>query len=144
MTRDIDIVAVLHPLHADRLERLLRDVFVCDRDTMRDAIVARRMFSVIHRAAVQKIDVIVRTDADYELEKFERRRRVSIDGQEMWLISPEDLVLSKLVWAKGSRSELQARDVSSIMALQPDLDWPYLNRWAVRLTVAARLAELRT
>jgi hypothetical protein len=62
----------------------------------------------------------------------------------MWMISPEDLVLSKLVWAKDSRSELQFRDVRSIMALQPNLDWRYLDRWAIRLTVAGLLQELRS
>ena len=46
-----------------------------------------------------------------------------------------------MVWAKDSRSELQFRDVRSIVALQPALDWPYMERWAARLTVARLLAE---
>jgi hypothetical protein len=33
-----------------------------------------------------------------------------IDGSPMWLVSPEDLILSKLAWAKESRSEIQMRD----------------------------------
>jgi len=61
----------------------------------------------------------------------------------MWIIAPEDLILSKLVWAKDSRSELQFRDVRSIIALQPALDWSYMERWALRLTVATLLAEVR-
>jgi hypothetical protein len=68
---------------------------------------------------------------------------VDIDGQPVWLIAPEDLVLSKLVWSKDSRSELQLRDIRSIIALQPGLDWAYMNRWAGRLTVASALSELR-
>jgi hypothetical protein len=143
MTRDIDIVAVLYPPHALRLAELLAPDFICDVDVMRDAIVQRRMFSVVHREALQKIDIIVREDRDYEIEKFERRRLVEVDGQPMWVISPEDLVLSKLVWAKDSRSELQLRDVRSIIALQPGLDWPYVERWALRLTVTQMLKELR-
>jgi hypothetical protein len=143
MTRDIDIVAVLHPPHASRLVDLLGAEFICDVDVIRGAIVRRGMFSVVHREALQKVDIIVRDDRDYEIEKFERRRLVEVDGQPMWLISPEDLVLSKLVWAKDSRSELQFRDVRSIIALQPGLDWAYMERWALRLTVATLLTELR-
>lgn len=143
MTRDIDIVAVLHPPHATQLADLLGPEFVCDAGVIRDAIAARRIFSVMHHEALQKIDFIVRDDRDYEIEKFERRRRVEVDGQRMWLIAPEDLVLSKLVWAKESRSELQFRDVRSIIALQPGLDWPYMERWALRLTVATLLSEFR-
>jgi hypothetical protein len=93
--------------------------------------------------ALQKIDLIVLTSAEYEQEKFERRRRVEIGRQTMWMISPEDLVLSKLLWAKDSRSELQFRDVRSIITLQPNLDWPYLDRWAARITVAGLLREFR-
>ena len=143
MTRDIDIVAVLHPPHAARLVELLGEEFVCDAGPIRDAIASRRIFSVVHREALQKIDIIVRDDRDYEIDKFERRRLLPVDGQPMWMISPEDLVLSKLVWAKDSRSELQLRDVRGVIALQPGLDWPYMERWALRLTVAGLLAELR-
>jgi hypothetical protein len=143
MTRDIDVVAVLHPPHASRLAGLLGPEFICDADVIRDAIARHGIFSVVHREALQKVDVIVRDDRDYEIEKFERRRVVDVDGQPMSVISPEDLVLSKLVWAKDSRSELQFRDVRSIIALQPGLDWTYMERWAVRLTVAALLTEMR-
>jgi hypothetical protein len=144
MTRDIDVVAVLYPAHAVRLVEALAPDFTCDVDTIRDAIVARRVFNVIHDATTHKVDVIVRhDDQDYEVEKFERRRRADIGGQAIWVISPEDLVLSKLLWAKDSRSELQLRDVRSILALQTRLDWPYIDQWARRLTVSALLAEVR-
>jgi len=39
--------------------------------------------------------------------------------------------LSKLVWAKQSRSELQYRDVMTILEIQAGhLDMKYLNKWA--------------
>lgn len=143
MTRDIDIVAVLVPPHAARLEEWLGPEFLCDPEAARAAIAARRTFNVFHRETPQKIDFIVRQDTDYELEKFDRRRRLPIDGQPVWMISPEDLVLSKLLWAKDSRSELQLRDVRSIIAVQSGLDWSYVDRWAIRLTVATLVQELR-
>ena len=144
MTRDIDLVAVLYPPHAQRLPGVLGTEFVIDVETAHDAIAARRIFSVIHRDALQKVDIIVREDSDYEIEKFERRRQVEVDGQAIWVIAPEDLVLSKLVWAKDSRSEMQLRDVRGIIALQAGLDWPYIEQWARRLTVARLLAEVQS
>jgi hypothetical protein len=144
MTRDIDLVAVLYPPHAPRLPDVLGTEFVVDVGTAKDAITARRIFSVIHRDALQKVDIIVRQDSDYEIEKFERRRQVEVDGQAIWMIAPEDLILSKLVWAKDSRSEMQLRDIRGIMALQTDLDWRYIEQWARRLTVGRLLAEIRS
>ena len=144
MTRDIDLVAVLVPPHAAKLGQWLGPEFICDADVVRQAIAERRMFNVFHREAPHKIDFIVRQDSDYELEKFDRRRQVEVDGQAVWMIAPEDLVLSKLVWAKTNPSELQVRDVRSILKAQPALDWAYLDRWAQRLTVAAALKEVRS
>jgi hypothetical protein len=53
---------------------------VIDVPTVRDAIAARRIFSVVHRDALQKVDIIVRDESDYEIEQFERRRQVEVDG----------------------------------------------------------------
>ncbi len=144
MTRDIDIVASLAPAMVTRLLQQLEPEFIHDSDVIRAAIAERRIFSVMHRNAMQKVDFIVRTDDDYEIEKFDRRREVEVDGQRLWIIAAEDLILSKLVWAKHSRSELQFSDIRSIVALQRELDWPYIDRWATRLTVAKLLREIRS
>jgi len=144
MTRDIDLVAILYPRHAAMLAAGLGDVFECDPDVIEAAIEARRPFSVFHRESIQKVDVVVRRDSDYEAEKFERRREVDIEGQRVWIIAPEDLILSKLAWAKQTPSELQLRDVRAIVAAQPTLDWVYIDRWALRLTVATLLQEVRS
>ncbi|HSC27850.1 MAG TPA: hypothetical protein VLD67_11280, partial [Vicinamibacterales bacterium] len=123
--------------------RGIGDDFECDAEAIGAAIAARRPFSVFHRASIQKIDIVVRHDSDYELEKFERRHRLEIEGQPVWAIAPEDLILSKLQWAKESPSELQLRDVRAIVAVQADLDWPYIDGWARRLTVTTLLAGVR-
>jgi hypothetical protein len=99
---------------------------------------------VIHRDAIVKVDVIVRKNTAYRIEEFRRRRIVDVDGHPLWMIAPEDLILSKLLWAKDSRSELQLRDVRGILALQgAALDAGYLDRWATSLSVDALLREVQ-
>lgn len=56
-----------------------------------------------------------------------------------WAASREDLILSKLVWAKDSGSELQLRDVKNLRAGETDRN--YLEEWAGRLTVSGLLKE---
>ena len=143
MTRDIDVVVQLNPRDADRLVATLGEEFTGDADTIRSAIAHRSMFNVIHYEALTKIDFVVLKDVPYRIEEFERRRIVEVDGHPLWIVSPEDLVLSKLVWAKDSRSELHLRDVRSIITCQPALDWTYIERWAASLTVTALLREVR-
>lgn len=57
-----------------------------------------------------------------------------------WIVTREDLILSKLVRARDAESELQLRDVRSL--LERDVDVAYLRRWAGELGVAAKRAEL--
>ena len=76
--------------------------------------------------------------------EFDRRREITVEGHVVRFVSAEDLVLSKLAWAKPSHSEVQLRDVRNLVACVATLDWSYLERWAIDLTVAELLAALRT
>ena len=61
----------------------------------------------------------------------------------MPVVSVEDLILSKLCWAKASESELQLRDVRTLLATVSQLDWTYLRNWADALGVSTLLDEVR-
>ena len=143
MTRDIELVVELDVADADRLVALFGNQFECNLDAIRSAIARQSLFNLIHTNAIVKVDVVVRKSTPYRLEEFGRRRRVEIDGQPMWMVSAEDLVISRLLWAKDSRSELQLRDVRHIIAAQPSLDWAYVERWANTLDVRELLREVR-
>jgi len=144
MTRDIDLVIDVQSDDADRFCALFAPEFECDPGSVRTAIQRQSMFNLIHTEAIVKVDFVVRKNTPYRTEEFNRRRPVVIDGQTVWVVSPEDLILSKLVWAKDTRSEIQLRDVRRIITDQPSLDFPYLNRWGSLLGVGELLREVQT
>lgn len=143
MTRDIDIVLEIGANDVDTIHEAFRTDFYCDRDMIADAVAHRSAFNLIHNRTVIKVDCIVRKDTPYRRVELARRRPVTIAGRVVQVVAPEDLVLSKLAWARPSRSEVQLRDVRSVIACVPDLDWQYLERWAAELEVGALLAEVR-
>jgi hypothetical protein len=143
MTRDIDLVIDVTAADADRLCEIFADAFECDPDAVRAAIARRSLFNLIHTEAIVKVDFIVRKDSPYREEEFRRRRPTTVDGQRMWIVSPEDLLLSKLVWASETGSELQLRDVRQLVAAQPGLDWTYVVRWGLELGVSALVEDVR-
>ena len=55
------------------------------------------------------------------------------EGLKMDIASPEDLILSKLFWAKESFSEMQIQDVKNLMRTVPDLDVYYIEKWLTEL-----------
>ena len=143
LTRDIDCVVELADRDVDRVVKLFEQDFYVDRDSMRDAVRRRGMCNLIHTATVVKVDFVIRKDSAYRREEFARRRRTSIGAHEFFIVAPEDLVLSKLEWAKDSRSELQLNDVRNLLRNGPELDMTYLTRWALELGVDGLLAEVR-
>ena len=143
MTRDVDIVVELQPADTERLVAMFGVEFSCDADRIRDAIARRAMFNLIHTEAVVKIDVIVRKDTPYRDAEFRRRRQAKINGVPMWVVSAENLILSKLDWARSSRSELQLRDVRNVIKAQPSLDGSYVDEWAEQLGLLDLLGEVR-
>ena len=137
MTRDVDLVVELAGLEpASIVELFAPDYYIAETDVRR-ALAARTMFNILHLGKVVKLDFIVRKDTPYRRQEFERRQRAQMPGFEAWIVSLEDLVLSKLIWAKESASELQLRDVRALLAA--GADEAYLRRNGEALSVAALL-----
>ena len=77
-------------------------------------VLSQRQFNLMHFNSGLKVDLIIRKAAEYRQVEFARRREVEFAGVKTWIVAREDLILSKLVWAKDSNSELQQRDVRSL------------------------------
>jgi len=143
MTRDIDLVVDCRRDDIEQIVDLFAQDCYVDSDSIQDAIDRRSMFNIIHNDWILKADFIVRKDEDYRKVEFERRRRLDIEGEGVWVVALEDLILSKLHWSRASDSELHLGDVRAIIESVPDLDWAYIEGWAEVLSVAEMLKELR-
>jgi len=135
MTRDIDIIVELTPSAARRLPALFSPDFYVDSDDVNEAARDHGMFNIIHNTSIVKVDFIVRKEDLYRKTEFERRRTASIEGASINIVSPEDLLLSKLRWARDGDSGMQLKDARNIVQSREDLDWPYLEQWAGELEI---------
>ena len=140
MTRDIDLVVKLVPNQTDLVVSLFEAEYYVDRLAIVKAIAQRSMFNLIHNETIIKLDCIVLKDQQYRQEEFARRRQITIEDFQTWIVTREDLILSKLYWARDSRSELQLRDVTNL--LSSDCDMTYLASRAENLGVKALLEEI--
>lgn len=140
MTRDLDIVVHLMPKDVGTLVDAFSTEFYIDADAARDAVSSEHLFNLMHLSTAIKVDLIVRKSSEYRRVEFERRKLVDLGPIRTWIVSREDLILSKLVWAQDSGSELQRRDIRQL--LDGPVDRDYLHRWAAGLGVAALLQEL--
>lgn len=76
-------------------------------------------------------------ETDFQQEVLARRIKTEVEGRRLDVITPEDLILFKLV-ASRPRDLI---DVQDVLFMQRRLDEPYLRRWAEPLGVAAKLDE---
>ena len=144
MTRDVDIVIEADERAVQRLVAAFAVDSYASPDAAAEAVKARTMFNVIHIRSLLKADFILRTEEPYERTKFARRRVVDLEGISLAVISPEDLILSKLHWARDSASTRQAEDVRLLLREVPALDETYLRHWAATLDLVDTLAALRS
>ena len=140
MTRDIDIVVSLGGSDASKIVKIFESDYYLSADAVADATRRQSMFNIVHLESVVKVDFIVRKDTEYRRLEFERRQRIRVGEAEFWIVSKEDLILSKLCWALDSRSELQLGDVRNLLSTNPDLD--YLSKWSSVLDVDQLLQDL--
>lgn len=115
MTRDLDLVVALGERDVDRLVGAFAPDFYIDAAAAHEAVRMERLLNLMHLESGIKVSLIVRKHAEYRRIEFDRRTAVELAGVRTWIVRREDLILSKLVWSRESRSELQLRDVRALL-----------------------------
>jgi hypothetical protein len=144
MSADIDVVIDVPPPHErEPLARVLSEDFDVEADTVLEALREPRMFNLLTKHTVAKIDIIPRNRMLDPEEVLERRRRVELpDGSLVSVISPEDRIISKLHWSKDSKSDMQKRDIQWVLGREgTDID--YVTSRAAALGLSDWLREIR-
>lgn len=132
-TADIDVVVALR---VQKLDRLAEELLQIDKDVYVDKLMMQRAlerigeFNFIHPSSGLKVDFWILKNNLFAKEQLTRKIRKEIAGVSVDFISPEDLILSKLLWHKESGSDRQLEDIGSVLRRQKKLDWKYLRKWA--------------
>jgi len=115
--------------------------FYLSEPAARDAIVRRFQFNILHPASGLKLDVMIPADTEFARSEASRIKRISSEGEySAWFGSPEDVLLSKLVYYRlsGGTSDKHLRDIAGMMKLLGgNLDRTYIREWAGKLGVAS-------
>lgn len=139
MTRDIDIVIEVSNADAKAIIEEFEPDYYVPRVRVQDAIDRKFMFNLLHQETVVKIDCVVRKETEFQKTAFENRRKIKFGDFDVWTIGKEDLILSKLHWAKDTKSEMQMRDVTNM--LRTEYNETYVRTWANKLGIAELLEE---
>lgn len=142
-TRDVDLIALVSRDHAAQIVGALNtDETYVPIDDALHALAGGGSFNVLHPPTGGKVDIFVVLDSnEFEMMRLERRVPAEILGVPAYVVPPEDVVLSKLLWRKDTRSEVQWRDCQELVA-SLELDVEHMKHWADRLGIRDDLNEL--
>jgi hypothetical protein len=131
-TRDFDFIVHLKPADASLLATYFKEGYYCDEDAIREAIRNKGMFNIIDHKSNYKADFIILKDELYQQLEFSRRRQINFMDMKINIVSPEDLLLSKLIWIQQIQSGLQIEDIKSLWKIN-NLDKNYIHQWIATL-----------
>lgn len=133
MTRDLDIILLLNAAKIRSLIDSFKDEYYISEEDINDALKYNTSFNLIHNKTILKIDMILRKNEEYRIHEFERRRKIKVSSNELYVCSKEDLIISKLIWAFDSKSEKQKLDIENL--LKTGYDERYLYAWLKKLNL---------
>lgn len=134
MSLDIDIVIELHEEHLLDFFEIFKDDYYINENTVKEEIKRRGMFNVIDHKTGFKVDFIIKKETEYRKHEFSRRIRESISDFDVWIVSPEDLVISKIDWIQQYQSDKQINDIQNLLSIST-IDLNYIKLWCNKLNL---------
>jgi hypothetical protein len=149
-TQDLDLVVKIPIKSINKLSKELenRDMLL-PAEIILDAVVEDRAdipISAIHMHSGLKADLYpVREGDELRQSAFQRREQVDYGPPigKVYIHSPEDLILYKLMYFGLSQQSKHSRDIAAILkSKKNELDMNYIEQWAARLGLSSLWKEM--
>ena len=139
-TKDADfVIQLVGPVGKD-FGQLLGDDFILDPQLSFETVTGTYRQYVRHQRRRFKIELFFLSQDAHDQTRFQRRREGEVGGAKVWLLSPEDSIISKLRWARAKDKP----DIKNVMTVQRDkLDWTYIEHWCRQHGTLALMEEFR-
>ena len=139
-TKDANFVIQLSQGVGAEFARRLGDDFDLDPQLSFETVTGTCRQYVRHHKSTFKNQTLFAVQDPHDQERFARRREEILFGRRMWLLSPEDVIISKLRWARRKDED----DVRNVLTVQRGkLDWIYIESWCKRHGTLALLEDIR-
>lgn len=138
LTNDVDLVVDIGPSDANRLFAMFDPsvYYVPPIEVMREqaALAAHGHFNILHRDRALRADVYVAGQDPLARWAFERRVKVPLEDEPVWVAPIEYVIVMKLEYFRQSKSDRHLRDIAAILRHSGQhVDQAALSSWITRL-----------
>lgn len=143
-TKDADFVIRVAPGDFKRLMDALGPAFVRDPQIQFETVTGTRKHLVSETESGFEIEFFELSDDPHDQQRFGRRRKLAVLGHEAWVLTPEDVLVTKLNWLHRANRGKDLLDVENVISVQGALlDWPYIESWCDAHGSRALLEKIR-
>ena len=138
LTNDIDVVAMLGNKDIKSLlQAFPPSEFYLSEEAMREAILRKQQFNILHPSSGLKVDVMIAEDNAFNRSRFSRAKVLPLEeGSRVMFASPEDVIIKKMEYYQMGSSEKHLRDITGMLAVSDqDIDQSYISSWARQLNL---------
>lgn len=143
-TQDVDFIVSPADDQLRKFVSLLpSESYYVDVEAALEANRRRSMFNVLDLVDGWKFDFIIRKTRPFSEEEFRRRIPTELAGINLFVASPEDIIVSKLEWAKLGQSQRHIDDAAGVLKMKPEgLDRSYIAKWIDELGLHEQWEEV--
>jgi hypothetical protein len=141
-THDIDIIIEINSSKTDEILKAFQKDFYISREGIESMLEHNISFNIIHNESGIKIDLWPLNKKDkHKIAEFKRVKKENVFGKKISMISPEDLIITKLQWFQDSNSSRHLEDIKSILKISK-VDLKYIKNWAEKQLTIKILEKL--
>jgi hypothetical protein len=143
-TQDADFVIALGHMSIAELSRRLAPSIRIDPQLSFETVTMTRRYVAELVGTPFKIEFFLLSGDAHDQERFRRRQLVPTLNAQVWLPTPEDVIVTKLQWALLANRTKDRDDARDVIAVQRDqIDWDYVHHWCEQHGTRSLLDEIR-
>jgi len=130
-TQDADLVIDVHAQQLADIARALPPELQLDVQAAFEGVTGTTRHVIRLAASPFVCELFHLSDDPHDRERFHRKVRVATLGRQPWIATAEDMIITKLRWARDAGRLKDRDDIRSMIAVRGRLlDWPYIEKWS--------------
>ncbi|HRK31356.1 MAG TPA: hypothetical protein PLD59_09780 [Tepidisphaeraceae bacterium] len=129
-TKDADFVVEIDQLRIRELVAAIGPDFTFDPQMSFESVTRTPRYKIRHREALFTIELFGLTSDPHDQARFARRVRGAVGSTVAYVLSPEDIVVTKLRWCVRAPRAKDREDIENVLAVHcKTLDLRYIRQW---------------
>jgi hypothetical protein len=143
-TQDADIVVSCERGKISDLVRELGSNFARDPQMAFETVTSTTKALISEKQSQFQIEAFTLSNDPHDQERFARRRKVTMYGRDAYILTVEDVIITKTRWLHIAGRAKDDGDLRAVIQVQnARIDWPYVESWCDRHGTRELLERLR-